>query len=75
MIAGLPDELIMAFADDELQPPLAHHVLQAIGSSAEARRKYLAFLSTRPLAGNAFDAILAEPVPERLMRPLGRRQR
>ncbi len=72
MIAGLPDELIMAFADGELHPPLACHVRQAIGSDPEARRKYRAFLSTRPLAGNAFDAILAEPVPERLTRSLGR---
>ena len=73
MIAGLPDEWIMAFADGELDAPLASHVRKAIGSNPEARRKYHAFLSTRPLAGDAFGRILAEPVPERLTRSVARR--
>lgn len=70
MIAGLPDEWIMAFADGELEPPLSCRVQWALGSDPEAQRKYRAFLSTRPLAGEAFDAILIEPVPERLKRSL-----
>lgn len=70
MIGAIPDELIMAYADDELEAPLAARVRDAIRFNAEARRKYDVFLSTRPLAVTAFASILAEPVPERLKRPL-----
>ena len=72
MIADLRDEWIMAFADGELSAPLVSHVRAAIGSNAEAWRKYQAFLFTRPLAGDAFESILAEPVPERLTRFIAR---
>lgn len=70
MIGYIPDELIMAFADGELDAPLALRIREAIRSDPEVRRKYSVFLSTRPLAEAAFARILAEPVPERLKRSL-----
>jgi hypothetical protein len=60
------DELIMAFADGELDPPLASHIRQAIHADAALRRKHEIFCSTRVVLARAFDDALEEPVPERL---------
>ena len=60
------DELIMAFADGELDPPLASHIRRAIHADAALRRKHEIFCSTRVVLARAFDDALEEPVPERL---------
>lgn len=68
MIATIPDELLMALADGELEGALAARVRQAMRFDAGARRRYAAFVTTRPLGETAFRTILAEPVPARLTR-------
>lgn len=68
---SLADELIMAFADGELDGPLAERVRQAIQDDSAVRRKHEIYCTTRSVLARAFDAVLDEPVPERLINALG----
>lgn len=72
MFAAIPDELIMALADGELDTAVASRVRNAVLTSEAALRKYDAFVSTRALGGIAFRGILYEPVPKRLMQAVAR---
>lgn len=74
MIVLMPDELIMALADGELEAPLAARVREAIRSDDEIRRKYGIFLGTRTLLSQTFKGVLAEPVPDRLTRAVAEKQ-
>jgi anti-sigma factor RsiW len=56
----------MAFADGELDPPLASHIHQAIHADETLRRKHEIFRRTRTVLSGAFDEALDDPVPERL---------
>jgi anti-sigma factor RsiW len=62
------DEIIMAFADGELEPKLVECVREAIDADDRLRRKFENFRNVRILLTRAFDGILEEPVPERLLR-------
>lgn len=74
MLAAVPDELIMALADGELDTSLASRVRDAIRADMKAQRKYDAFVGTRAVGGAAFRGILAEPIPERLMQVVARQR-
>ena len=69
------DELIMAFADGELDAPLARHIRQAIRDDETLRRKHEMFCSTRVVLARAFDDTLTEPVPARLKAAIKMRRR
>jgi anti-sigma factor RsiW len=60
------DELIMAFADGELDASLACRVRDAIRDDAALKRKHDIYRSTRAVLARAFDDALREPVPRRL---------
>lgn len=68
MIVPISDELIMAYADGELDGPLAHRVRDALPNDDAIRRKYEMFHATRRILSRAFDSILDEPVPQRLIK-------
>ncbi len=62
----LHDELIMAYTDGELPPPLAECVRHAIASDSAARSRHDVYAQTRSLLAHAFDGVLEEPLPPRL---------
>ena len=62
----LHDELIMAYTDGELAPPLAECVRHAIASDSDARLRHAVYAQTRSLLAHAFDGVLDEPLPARL---------
>ncbi len=66
MNVSVPDELIMAFADGELDGLLANRVRRAIRDDSEASRKHEIYFTTRHVFARVFDGILDEPLPERL---------
>lgn len=68
MIVSMSDELIMAFADGELDPFVAARVKAAISNDDTIRRKHEMYLHTRSVIARSFGNILGEPVPERLKR-------
>lgn len=68
MIVSMSDELIMAFADGELDPFVAARVKAAISNDDTIRRKHEMYLHTRSVLERSFGNILGEPVPERLKR-------
>jgi anti-sigma factor RsiW len=72
MVFSLSDELIMAFADGELEPCLAAYVREAIENDDAIRHKQEIFRSTRAVLARSFDPVLIEPVPERLKRAIRR---
>jgi anti-sigma factor RsiW len=65
----------MAFADGELDAPLARHIRQAIRDDETLRRKHEMFCSTRVVLARAFDDTLTEPVPARLKAAIKMRRR
>ena len=66
----LRDELIMAFADGELEAPLADTVREALNTDTLARTKHEMYLGTRCMLARAFNSVLDDPVPARLTGPL-----
>jgi anti-sigma factor RsiW len=66
----LRDELIMAFADGELEAPLAETVREAINADTQARSKHEMYLGTRCMLARAFNGVLDDPIPARLTGPL-----
>ena len=68
MIVSMSDELIMAFADDELDPFVAARVKAAISNDDAIQRKHDMYLRTRAVLASSFGDVLIEPVPERLKR-------
>lgn len=66
MIAAIPDELIMAYADGELDASHAATVQEAVRNDEALRRQYEIFRATRAILATAFNDILDEPVPETL---------
>lgn len=62
----IPDALIMAYADGELQGSLAARIRDAIDTDEETRRKYEIYDGSRRLLASVFDGVLSEPVPDRL---------
>lgn len=66
MNAAYSDELIMAYADGELDASHAASLHEAIRNDDALRRQYEIFLATRAILATAFDDILDEPVPATL---------
>jgi anti-sigma factor RsiW len=75
MIISLPDELIMAFVDGELEPRAAARVRTALMNDEEFRRKHEIYRTTRSVMARSFAPIAAEPVPERLKRAVAKLNR
>ncbi len=70
MNVTLRDELIMAFADGELEAPLADRVREALQTDIQARTKHEIYLGTRCVLARAFNGVLDDPLPARLTGPL-----
>jgi anti-sigma factor RsiW len=66
MTLALPDELIMAFVDGELDPGSAASVRRAILTDEHIRRKHEIYRATRAVVSLSFAQMAIEPVPERL---------
>jgi hypothetical protein len=65
------DEMLMALADGELDRETAAEVTRAIEADPTLARRLQQFEATRTLAKAAFDSVLDEPVPERLIASVG----
>jgi anti-sigma factor RsiW len=68
----LRDELIMAYADGELDSPLADCIRQAVASDPAIRSRHAVYAGTRKALAHAFDEVLTEPLPARLTKTLRR---
>jgi anti-sigma factor RsiW len=68
----LRDEVIMAFADGELEAPLAERVREALKTDTGARVKHEIYLGTRCMLARAFNGVLDDPLPARLTKTLQR---
>jgi hypothetical protein len=64
----ITDEMLMAFADGELEGEEAARIESAIEGSPELLARVEMFLTSRLKAQNAFRTILTEPVPDRLLK-------
>lgn len=62
-----PDDVLMAFADGELDDPRAAEVAEAIDADPDVAARVAMFMQTRQAARQAFGSIMAEPVPARLL--------
>ncbi|HEX8756497.1 MAG TPA: hypothetical protein VF745_09170 [Steroidobacteraceae bacterium] len=65
------DETLMAYADDELDPGARAAVEAAMASDPEIARRVAQHSALRKRIRSAFDRILDEPVPSRLLTPVG----
>jgi len=63
----LDEETLMAYADGELDPLRVAEVEALLAEDAEARATVRMFRDSAALARDAFDPILREPVPARLL--------
>ncbi len=63
----LDEETLMAYVDGELDPGRAAEIEALLAEDAEARATVHMFRESAALARGAFDPILREPVPERLL--------
>jgi hypothetical protein len=62
-----PDEVIMAYADDELDAPTRAAVEAAMASNPEIARRIAQQQALRSRVHSAFNKVLDEPVPARLL--------
>ncbi len=62
----VPDALIMAYADGELDGPLATRIRDAIESNRTVRDKFEIYVGSRRLLASVFESVLSERVPDRL---------
>lgn len=63
-----PDEVLMAYADDELDPPTRAAVEAAMASDPEIARRIAQHKALRGRVHSAFNRVLHEPVPARLLK-------
>jgi anti-sigma factor RsiW len=66
MNAVISDELIMAYADGELDASRAAALHEVVNNDVALRNQYEIFLATRAILATAFNDILDEPVPDTL---------
>lgn len=71
-MAAVPDALIMAYADGELDGLLAARVRDAIDTDRTVRDKFELYVSSRRILASVFDGILSESVPDRLKETVAR---
>jgi hypothetical protein len=62
-----PDEVLMAYADDELDPQTRAAVEAAIAADPEIGRRIARHKALRGRVHSAFDRVAGEPVPARLL--------
>lgn len=62
-----PDDVLMAYADDELDPRTRAAVEAAMVSAPEIARRIAEHKALRTRVHSAFNGVLAEPVPVRLL--------
>jgi negative regulator of sigma E activity len=67
MNSNLSDEVLMAYADDELDPATRQQVQAAISQDPEIARRVASYRALRNSLRTGFEPILEEPVPERLI--------
>lgn len=67
MMKPLSDEILVAYADDELPPAERAAVERRLAHDAEARDRLAAFTSTGQWLARAYDDTLREPVPDALL--------
>jgi hypothetical protein len=72
---SIPNETLMAYVDDELEPPARAEVEAAIRDDPEIARLVAQFRDLRVRIQSAYLTELAEPVPERLLAVLGQSTR
>ena len=60
------DETLMAFVDGQLPPQQLAHISQALEADAALRQRVATLRRQRMRVAAAFDAVLVEPIPERL---------
>lgn len=63
-----PDEVLMAYADDELDPRTRAAVEAAMASDPEIARRIAQHRALRSHVHSAFNRVLEEPVPARLLK-------
>jgi hypothetical protein len=63
----IPDEILMAYIDDELDASTRAEVERAIVSDPELARRVSRQRALREKLRSAFDGVLSEPVPDRLL--------
>ena len=68
----LADETVMAYVDGELDAAARAEIEAAMAADAEVHSQVQAQLDLRSQLRATFDAVLAEPVPERLMQAVRR---
>jgi len=66
--SGLTPDMLMAFADQEIDRETAAAIERAVRDDPALAEKLAAFRETRRLTREAFGDVLAEPVPEWLVR-------
>ena len=63
----LSDEKLMAFVDEELSAEEAQQIKREVEANAEYQAKVDQFKQTKALLGNAYEQILQEPIPQKLL--------
>ena len=63
----MPDEVLMAYVDGELDPATRESVSRAVASDPALRARAEAFLMTKGPLANLFSSPMREPVPDRLL--------
>lgn len=63
----ITDEILMAYADGELSPEESASLEAILSQDATLRLRLEPFVATRRELSDAFDATLAEPIPEHLI--------
>ena len=61
------DDVIMAYADGALAPDLGSAVRDVLATSPSSMQKFESFLFTRGPLARPYDAVLAAPIPDRLL--------
>lgn len=67
---SLDDQILMAYADDQLDPLKKAEVEAALANNPEAQETVQLFQETRHLLGDLYEAPLHQPVPGRLLATL-----
>lgn len=70
MMEPVSDEMLMAYVDGELPADTADRIRREIEATPALARRMQAFRESRSVARAAYDAVLAAPPPERLVKAI-----